>query len=187
MTNELHHVAELLTSPMPCSALLDNLISMQFYLRSQAYFTCALPSPRGKHKIEQLHQGKSCHAFSLKIITKLLTHHGIRPLCNMSHYRLLPSPPLFLPTCTSMILTKTILGHIPEKTPAPNLLATVLCGTKRKRGIRQWTGKCQACACSKIQRHNIALLDNVTPTLSGRFFTLHADIAGTIGNSNFPL
>ena len=53
-----------------------------------------------------------------------------------------------------------------------------------KRDIRQWTRECQACDRAKIQRHNVAPLDNETPTPKDRFTNVYLDITGPLGESN---
>ena len=42
----------------------------------------------------------------------------------------------------------------------------------------------QACASAKIQRHNVAPLDNATPPPKDRFTNLYVDITGPLGESN---
>ena len=123
-------------------------------------------SQRGDPKIERLRQSESIDVPSLKVTPVLLANHGISRLCDTSHGRLRPIIP-------SNMRFEVFHRYHSWSHPAANtgikLISHRFVWHGMKRDIRQWTRECQACACSKIQRHNIALLVNATPPPSGRF------------------
>ena len=137
-------------------------------------------SQRGDPEIERLRQGESIAAPSLRVTPVLLADHGISLLCDASHGRLRPIIP------SNMRFDVFHLYHSwshPGANTGIKLISHRFVWHRMKRDIRQWTRECQACARSKIQRHNIAPLANVTPPPSGRFTNVYVDISGPLGNS----
>ena len=137
-------------------------------------------SQRGDHEIEHLRQGESIDAPSLKVTPVLLTDHGISLLCDTSHGRLHPFIPFNM---------RFEVFHLYHSWSHPGANTDIKLISRRfvwhgmKRDIRQWTRECQVCARSKILRHNIAPLVNVTPPPRGLFTNVYVDKTGPLRDS----
>ena len=89
-----------------------------------------------------------------------LAEHGINILCDVSTGRLRPVIPVSLRASTFKLFHSLahpgIRGSIPLMTEK-----VVWIGIKKH--VAQWTRECLQCSRSKIQRHNRAPLEEVTP------------------------
>ena len=132
-------------------------------------------------EIELLRGGQSEKAASLQPIEVRLADHDVSLLCDQAYSRLRPIIPQGLRYDVFKLYHSW--SH-PGAQTGIKLISSRFVWNGMKRDIRQWTRECQACARAKIQRHNVAPLDNVTPTPKDRFTNVYVDITGPLGESN---
>ena len=183
MTNKVQHVAgvsnvaDALSRPpehteSDINAILPEELSLD-YLRIAI-------SQKGDPEIERLRQGESIDALSLKVTPVLLADHGTSLFCNTSHGHLHPIIP------SNIRFDVFHLYHSwshPGANTGIKLISNRIVCRGMKRDICHQSRKCQACACSKLQRQNIAPLVNASPLPRGRFTNVYVDITRPLGNS----
>ena len=125
--------------------------------------------------------GQSEKAASLQPIEVRLVDHDVSLLCDQAYSRLRPIIP---PGLRYGVFKLFHFWSHPGTQTGIKLISSRFVWNGMKRDIRQWIRECQACARAKIQRHNVALLDNVTPPPKGRFANVYVDIMGILGEIN---
>ena len=109
-------------------------------------------------EIELLRGGQLKKAASLQPIEVRLADHDVSLLCDQAYSRLRPIIPQGLRYDVFKLYHSW--SH-PGAQTGIELISSRFVWNGMKRDIRQWTRECQACARAKIQRHNVAPLDNV--------------------------
>ena len=106
-----------------------------------------------------------------------LAEHGINILCDVSTGRLRPVIPISLRA--SVFKRFHSLAH-PGIRGSIALLTEKVVWIGIKKHVAQWTRECLQCNRSKIQRHNRAPLEAVTPPPNERFTHVYVDITGPL-------
>ena len=177
-TNKVEHVsgsknvADALSRPVESSAInaiLPNTPSID-------YLTLAREQERDPEVSELRHNNTT----SLSLVEVPLADHDVSVLCDDSQGRLRPIAP------SSMRLK--IFQHIhnwshPGVTTGNKLVGSRFVWPGMRKDVAQWTRECQACAKTKINRHNVAPLDFVSPPPKGRFTHIYVDLTGPLGTS----
>ena len=132
-------------------------------------------------EIELLRGGQSEKAASLQPIEVRLVDHDVSLLCDQAYSRLHPIIP---PGLRYGVFKLFHFWSHPGIQTGIKLISSRFVRNGMKRDIRQWIRECQACARAKIQRHNVALLNNVTPPPKDRFANVYVDIMGLLGEIN---
>ena len=109
-----------------------------------------------------------------------LAEHGINILCDVSTGRLRPVIPVSLRA--SIFKHFHSLAHSSIRGSISLLTEKVVLIGIRKH-VAQWTRECLQCNRFKIQRHNRAPLEEVTPPPSERFTHVYVDVTGPLSLS----
>ena len=106
--------------------------------------------------------------------------HGTALLCDISQNRVHVVVPNEL--CFTIFKIYHSLSH-PGIDATVKLIQRAFVWYNMKRDIANWVRECQACAKSKIQRHNQAPTQQVLPPPSERLTHIYVDIMGPLSNS----
>ena len=131
-------------------------------------------------EIELLRGGQSERAASLQPLKVRLAHHDVSLLCDQAYSQLRPIIPQKLRYDVFKLYHSW--SH-PGARTGIKLISSPFVWNGMKRDIRQWTWECQACTRAKIERHNVAPLDNVITPLKNRFANVYVDITGPLGKA----
>jgi len=178
MTNQVEHVSGKSNVADIFSRISQPLINAILPNEPHLDYLRIALAQRNDSFLEQLRKGDKCITTSLKPIQVPLAEHGISLLCDNSHPALRPIIP------ESMAFTVFRQYHSwshPGAKTGIKLIGKRFVWHNMKRDICKWTKECQGCARAKILRHNVAPIDVVTPSPSGKFTDVYVDITGPLG------